>query len=660
MPRTKEEEIRYQELMKEFAAYNQQNQINAMTHGQQMLPVDQPESPEFQAGRRLPTAFTGPAKFFQGASLGLFPTILPPKAEDIVRGGLQQFSENYPKTSFGLDVAGSFVPSLISGGTTAIVRPSVTAATAVPAEMNVAQRVGTAAMQGGTEGAISGGSYSDAKTSEELLKDIFFGGFTGAGGAAGASGVTNIAGGITRNVGERSSTRVALSEAQKRLIQALIRDTPPGQEFSSATLARLRALGPEGALLDTGENARQLADLLATLPGRGKTEIREFVEGRAAGRGERMAQAGAEGLETGGKRLVSTLDDLAEQRSRDAGPLYRRLETLTIDDSSGEIADIVRQADEWGATKIGEQIAKSNRITQGGKGWTYAGPNTSRFSASDLANIKEGLDDLVEKETDQVTGRRSKLGNAYANVRDKLRQQIVNRTPDPETGESIYGHALDAWAGPSAARDAANFGRTVLNRNVSADQLRKDLAKMSESELEAMQIGAFEAIRDKVGTSKSGRTEMMNLVENFVPREKLQVLFGSPERFNQFYRTMLAERTMRESDALGRGSQTTSRQTALGELNADVALDVADMAQGGPLNFVTRGARFWNQAQLPEKTRDQLARLLMMNNSRAQPDLFEMEKTARKLAEQRRARAAVIGSGGGGTVSRETQDRNRR
>ena len=655
MPLTAEEERRWKQLMMERTDYDRQRQ--SLTHQSVESLAAPPESEDFRMGRKLPTPFQGAAKFLQGASLGIYPTVLPPKMEDIVRGGLQEFSEKYPKTSFGFDIAGSLVPSLVSGGAGMVVRPAISA---VPAEMSAAQRVGTAAMQGGTEGAISGGGYSQAQTPEDRIKDILFGGLMGSAGGGGMSGATNVLGGAITNVGERISERVALSEAQKRLIQALIRDTPEGQQFGPSAAARLRALGPEGALLDTGENARQLADLLATLPGQSKTELRDFVEGRARKRGERMAEAGQAGLETGGKRLLSTLDDLAQQRTRDAGPLYRRLETLTIDDPTGEIADIVRQADEWGATKIGEQIAKSNRITQGGKGWTYAGPDTKRFSASDLANIKEGLDDLVEKETDAVTGRRSKLGSAYANVRDKLRQQIVNRTPDPETGESIYGHALDAWAGPSAARDAANFGRTVLNRSVSADQLRKDLAKMSQSELEAMRIGAFEAIRDKVGTSKAGRTEMMNLVENFVPREKLQVLFGSPEKFDQFYRTMLAERTMREADALGRGSQTASRQTALGELNADVALDVAGMAQGGPLNFITSGTKMWNQAQLPEKTRTQLSRLLMMQGPRAEQDVFGMEAVARKIAEKRRARAAVIGSGGGGASTRETQDKNRR
>lgn len=627
------------------------------THGRSTLPIQPPESEEFRMGRKLPPFVRGASKFLEGATLGVYPTVLPPKMEDIMRGGSKQFSEDYPKTSFAFDVLSSTVPSIISGGTGAMVRPAVTAATALPAEMNMAQRAGAAAIQGGTEGMISGGAYSQAKTPEDLMKDILLGGFTGSVGGAGTSGATGVLGNVAMNVGERASQRVALSEAQKRLIQALIRDTPPGQEFSPAAKARLRALGVEGSILDTGVNARQLADLLATIPGRAQTELRDFVTRRAETRGERMAQAGQESLETGGKRLLSTLDDLAEQRTRDAGPLYRRLETITIDDPSGELSDLVRQADEWGATRIGEQISKSNRLTQGGKGWTYTGPDTKQFSASDLANIKEGLDDLVEAQTDAVTGKRTKLGNAYAAVRDRLRTEIVNRTPDPETGESIYAHALDAWAGPSAARDAANFGRTVLNRSVSADQLRKDLAKMSESELEAMRIGAFEAIRDKVGTSKAGRTEMMNLVENFVPREKLQILFGSPEKFNQFYRTMVAERTMREADVLGRGSQTMPRQAALGELNADVALDVADMAQGGPLTMISRGTKMWNQAQLPEKTRNQLAELLMLQGPRAEKELFDMETVARKLAERRRARAAVIGSVGGGAASRQTQNR---
>lgn len=616
----------------------------AMTHGPTFTAPE--ESPEFKLGRQMPRPAQTTLKIAEALSLGTLPKLTGPKTGEMIRGATTQFSEDYPKSSFGINVAGSMAPGFIGGG-------AITPARAV--NISGLQRAGAAALTGATEGALSGYGASQAETGDQLMKDMLFSMAMGGAGGAGGSATTGILGATARNVGERASTKIALSEAQKRLIQALIRDTPPGQEVAPYVSARLRALGPEGALLDTGENARQIADLLATLPGRGKSELREFVEGRAATRGERMAQAGQESLETGGKRLTSTLDDLAEQRSREAGPLYRRLETFTVDDPSGTIAGIVRRAEELGATRIGREIAETHRVTRGGKGWTYKGAEGNRFNASDLANIKEGLDDLVEKETDAATGKISKLGRSYQELRDRLRTELVNRTPDPETGESIYANALDAWAGPSAARDAANYGRTMLSRSVTADQLRRDMAKMSVSELEAAKIGAFEAIRDKVGTSKAGRTEMMNLVENFVPREKLQVLFGSPEKFDQFYRTMLAERTMREADALGRGSQTVGRAAAAGDINADVVMDVGEMASGGPLTMISRGAKLFNQAQLPESTRNEMARLLMMRGPQAEQDLFDLENVAKELARKRLHRATVIGGGGGAATTSATQ-----
>ena len=105
----------------------------ARTHGQSVLSIPEPESEEFRMGRRLPPFVRGASKFLEGASLGVYPTVLPPKMEDIMRGGSKQFSEDYPKTSFAFDVLSSTVPSIVSGGTSAMVRPAVTAATALRA-----------------------------------------------------------------------------------------------------------------------------------------------------------------------------------------------------------------------------------------------------------------------------------------------------------------------------------------------------------------------------------------------------------------------------------------------------------------------------------------------------------------------------------------------
>jgi hypothetical protein len=656
MALTPEEEKRFKELMMERNAYEQQRQM--MTHYSGDYGV-KPESEEFQAGRTMPRWAQTTLQTAQALGFGMIPKLTGPKTGEMVRGATTQFREDYPKTAFGIDVGGSMLPGMMgvgagprlmsAGGRTTRLPPTI--------DMSAGRRIGGAAMAGGVEGGLSGFGYSDATTNPDLMKDILLNAAMGGGGGGASSAATGVLGAVSRNVGERASEKVALTESQKRLIQALIRDTPEGQDVGPYVAARLRNLGPEAALLDVGENARQLADLLATLPGKGKQELRDFVETRALTRGERMAQAGQESLETGGKRLLSTLDDLAEQRSREAGPLYRQLEGITVTDPSGTIASIVKRAEQLGATRIARSLAETQKVTRGGKGWTFKGVETGTYNASDLANIKEGLDALIEQQTDAATGKISKLGLSYAELRDKLRSELIDRTTNAETGQSVYRQALDAWAGPSATGEAANLGRTVLNRSLSADQLRKDLLKMSESEREAARIGAFEAIRDKVGTSKAGRTEMMNLVENFVPREKLELLFGSREKFDQFYRTMLAERTMREADVLGRGSQTAPRQAALGELNADVALDVGGMASGGPLQFITGATKMWNQAQLPETTRNQLARLLMMRGPQAETDVFDMEAVARKLAERRARRAAGIGGVGGAGATSATQNR---
>lgn len=663
MALTPEEQAELQRLEMRRSMALQQRQ--ALTHRGRPDVAEKTESEEFRAGRQMPRPAQTALRIANALSLGTLPKITPPKTSEIVQGATTQFGEDYPKTAFGLDVAGAMLPGAvgISAGRSVLSAGAREAAEAGRAplpvvDMSGGRRIGTAGISGGVEGGVSAYGQSDAETKEQLLKDILYGGVFGAASGGAAAGATGIAGGVTRTAAEQVSEKAALSEAQKRLIQALLRDMPEGQDFASITAARMRALGPEGAVLDTGENVRQMADLLATLPGRAKGELQEFVEQRAMRRGERMTQAAQEGLQTGGKRLAPTLDALEIQRMQQASPLYQRLDSLFVTDPSGTMAQLVQRAEELGATSVAREIAQNQRVSANRKGWTLDEDiKSGTFNAADLARIKEGLDSLIQKEKDPVTGRYSPLGRSRIELQNKLKNELIRLTVDPQTKESVYRQALDAYAGPSAMKDAAEYGNTVLNRSVSADELRKELAAMSESERQAAMIGAFEAIRTKVGTSKAGRTEMLNIVENFVPREKLEVLFGSPEKFQQFYRTMVAERTMREADALGLGSQTMPRQAALGELNADVVLDISEMASGGPAAWLSRGTRMWNQAQMPEKTRNELARLLMMRGQPAEGDLFAMENIARQLAQRRAQRAAVIGGAGSGATGEFTQQR---
>jgi hypothetical protein len=656
------EEERRLEFLREMKRLEQLRQMKAQTHGPAFEKPE--ESEEFKLGRQMPTWAQTALQGAQALSFGMIPKLTGPKTGEMVRGATTQFREDYPKSAFGIDVAGSMAPGLIAG------TPTVSAARTMAAggtpripmgttqELTVPQRIGIAAGTGGIEGGLQGYGYSDATTSPELMKDILQGAGFGVLGGGGTTAATSVMGPIARVAGEKVFPSVSASEAQKRLAQALMRDTPEsyGTDFAAYVKAQMGDLGPEGRLYDVGENARKLADLLSTIPGRARGELIADVGERRLKRGERMAASAAEGLQFGGKRLAATVDDLQTQRSTNAAPLYTQAYKLKIADPSGSIARIVEQADRLGATKVAQQIADNESITKGLPGWSLTPERVSslEFNVSDLDRIKQGLDTLIAKNYDAAQGKYTTLGQSLIGLRDKLRDDLVRLTTDPKSKESVYEKALNEYAGPSAMLDAAAIGKGAIAKNVSDDYLRQTLGRMTDSEKDAFRIGLYEAIREKVGGSAAGRTEMMNLVENFVPREKLAVAFGSADGFKKFFDTMNAERIMREADTFGRGSQTTPRLMEAGEFDLEPVLDIAGAATN-PAAIVPTMVRRFNQMRTPEATRNELARLLMQRGPQAEKSVFELENIVRKLNEQRARRAAAFGGAGGGVASSQMQ-----
>jgi hypothetical protein len=653
MALTPQEQARLQ-FLRDQKRYAELQQMKAMTHEQG--PIPEAESESFKVGRTMPPWARAALKTAEVLSFGISPKAMGPEGEQMVRGATTQFEEENPKTAFGMEVLGAVPASLAS-----MPRAAIRATTRGTArEIGPAARILQAGGTGAAEGVISGAGYSQAETPEQFYKDILTSGLLGGAGGAGTSAVTNIAGPIVRNVGERMSEDVAISESQKRLAQALMRDAPEsyGTDFAAYVNDQMRKLGPEGRLYDVGENTRKMADLLSSMPGRARTELVEEVQTRRAGRGERMASSAQEALQTGGKRLASTVEDLQMQRSTNAAPLYTQAYQLKVTDPSGRLAQIVQQANRLGATKVAQDIAENERITKGLPGWSLTPDKVSslEFNVSDLDRIKQGLDTLIGKNYDPVEGKYSPLGRSLIELRDSLKSDLVRLTTDPKTKDSLYGQALEEYAGPSALIEAAKVGKTALNRNVSGDLLRKTINAMTQSEKEAFQIGLFEVIREKVGGSSAGRTEMMNLVENFVPREKLEIAFGSPDAFAKFYETVNAERIMREADVFGRGSQSVPRMFEAGELDIEPALDFAATG-GSPVTMATQAVRALNRAQMPERTRNQLAKALMQRGPQAQQDVFDLEEVVRRLNEQRAQRAAAIGGAGGAATTSIYQNR---
>ena len=240
----------------------------------------------------------------------------------------------------------------------------------------------------------------------------------------------------------------------------------------------------------------------------------------------------------------------------------------------------------------------------------------------------------MSKET-KPDGRLTPLGASY----DDLRRDLIKKLDQSTMGQ--YKAARDAFAGPSAIMDAANAGRNALTKDDAT--IKTMQAGMSLSEKDAFALGAFEALRAKLG-ARAGQTQMMELWREKGMQEKLKAIFGTERAYREFAASVAKERQLKQLEGVGRGSQTAARMYGAGDLDmpaiqaaGQVVGNVSAMNVPGVLQS---GANLWNRVKLPEPVRDQMGQILLSRNRQG---LLDLEDTMRQVEESRRRQAAAYG-----------------
>lgn len=175
-----------------------------------------------------------------------------------------------------------------------------------------------------------------------------------------------------------------------------------------------------------------------------------------------------------------------------------------------------------------------------------------------LKVAKQGLDAMVEANTDSLTGRVTETGRSYAKVRDALRNELDRLNP-------AYKPAREAWEGDTASIRAVNFGRDMLERGkdkYTAD-ITQHIAEMTPNEKEFAKVGLAATLREKLLTTVRSADESKALINNEATKQRIRPLFTSEQAADEFLNFVENERTMfdTQSGAL-RGSQTAERQAA--------------------------------------------------------------------------------------------------
>ena len=568
---------------------------------------------------------------------------------DYLRGQVAGEQERNPLQSIALQSAASLPLMAVTSGPAAAVKGTGMAANAL-----------RAAVSGGTSGALSGAGNSRAESAGGVAADAAKEGLLGAALGGVSAPVAAAVGAGGRNVAQRMSNSAAGSYAREKVAEALSRDAR-GTVVRSAigdpaaqAAARLGKLGEEARIVDAaGQNSRQLLDTLATLPGATKDAAEAAIRSRQAGRAARLIGAADESLGAGGQRLATKVDDLITQRDAASRPLYAQLYGTSVRPSAA-LRDIVESADQLGASEVGKKIATARQMpySLNSSDLQTGAPASMR----DVDHLKQGLDTLIAKQWDAQAGKLTPLGGSLQQLKTALIAES-DRLTTGANGESLYAAARQAYAGPSALMDAARAGQLAISKGETA--IGQATQGLSASELEAFRVGAFDALRNKIGSSDAGRSELMSAWKNPAMQGKLKSLFGDERSYRTFAAAAASEARMKGLESVGRGSQTAARQYGAGDLDVgalgDVASGVGAATSGSLPGIASAAMRTWNRVKTPEPVRDEMGRLLLLQGKAGTGELENLNAIVRAINARRASNAVGAGVAGAMTANQIMQ-----
>ena len=185
--------------------------------------------------------------------------------------------------------------------------------------------------------------------------------------------------------------------------------------------------------------------------------------------------------------------------------------------------------------------------------------------------------DSTKQELDDQIGAALRKGENNK-VRDlvKLKNIMVD-----EADKAIpeYKQARDLFAGDRQLESAADAGRNYFK--LKPREVTDFIQSMGASERKMFQLGAKEAIEDKIQSTNTSSDIIKRLFGKNGDILKLKNIFDSPAKFNKFKQTMEQEAQFALTRRAAQGNSTTFKQ-AQHVVDAEQALSAASAMMGNP------------------------------------------------------------------------------
>lgn len=426
---------------------------------------------------------------------------------------------------------------------------------------------------GAATGALSGYGYATQDAGGEAVKGSIFGGALGATVPVAIKG----AGTVIRNVYNSLGLGDQPAAASKILSNFLQKDNLTPDE-AMAALDELRRIGvPNATIADLGENLRGLAYSAYTVPSKAKTGTQNFLESRLIDQKNDIVKALADkaGLDinvNGYDKLNSLIQQQSEAAKKAYPAAYSRevnakdfRQFMDRDVFKKAYKEAVDRADVRGESLPPLDVLLSDR----------------RVPTDVMHQIKIGLDRVIEKETDAVTGKVTGYGRDVIQVKNEFNDLLKQKN-------KAYEKANAEFADSQKVQNAFQMGQSYQKLNVS--EAASKLKQFNDAEKEAFRMGMMADINNRLGDFKGGDfTRQIFKSDN--QKALARLAFQDQAKYNEFSQFVKAMDEQSKTAKKVIGGSPTAERLATQQGAGEIAQIAQGATQGGLLGTATALAK---------------------------------------------------------------------
>lgn len=539
-----------------------------------------------------------------------------------------QFGQDYPNVKTPLELAGGMLVPL--GGFKVAKQASTGIQSALAGETLGGQMLRGAGV-GAATGALSGYGYATKDAGGEAVTGSIFGGALGATVPVAIKG----AGTVIRNTLNASGFGDQPAAASKILANYFQKDNLTPNE-AMAALDELRRIGvPNATIADLGENLRGLAYSAYTVPSKAKTGTQAFLESRLIDQKNDVVKALADkaGLDinvNGYNKLNSLIQQQSEAAKKAYPAAYSRevnakdfRQFMDRDVFKKAYKEAVDRADVRGESLPALDVLLSDR----------------RVPTDVMHQIKIGLDRVIEKETDAVTGKVSGYGRDVIQVKNEFNDLLKQKN-------KVYEKANAEFADSARVQNAFQMGQSYQKLNVS--EAAAKVKQFNDAEKEAFRMGMMADINNRLGDFKGGDfTRQIFKSDN--QKALARLAFEDQAKYNEFSQFVKAmdEQSKTAKKVIG-GSPTAERLAT--QQNAAEISQIAQNAARGDLLGTTKavaGMLFGRAKGISAESSEALQKRLFTSSPKEQRAILD-ELQSRT---QRRPVGLLSGAAATGTAT---------